>query len=434
MLLVSLLAVHYVSATEVVHESKEQSPDNSDICDPRIDRMYEEDLDVIWKNIVNQDKVLGNEPLDAADEVSGDDGLHTLINATTRAHAVNPIAMQNFQASSLSYNQEIGGSNVVMMTKIFHELFLHRRSDEYDSALKQQSRDGIIERLSHYTLETQSQEFFARAPNGTVIRGVNIIGVIPGKNRGKPGDSIVLVGAHYDTVPTSPGVDDNGSGVVALLEIARLLSPKMGHLNNTIMLVAFDLEEKGVLGSLAFVNNYLIPTELNGRGAKFQGAYILDGVLNYDPAARSQVLPLDILAGVPESALWLRRNGNAGNFVSVWSRRVHDWPLWHTFASAWEKNTFGANITDLPKIFMLDPPIPRNPLLLSHLRFRAFFRSDHASFWAHRNRHYSDSLSAVLLTDMGKLIRDVIKVVLIINFLSSRTLAWKAARMLSRIL
>lgn len=70
------------------------------------------------------------------------------------------------------------------------------------------------------------------------------MGVIPGRNRGKPTDQIVLIGAHYDTVPESPGVDDNGSGMVALLEAARLLSPRMGHLNNTIMFVAFDLEEK----------------------------------------------------------------------------------------------------------------------------------------------------------------------------------------------
>jgi Zn-dependent M28 family amino/carboxypeptidase len=33
----------------------------------------------------------------------------------------------------------------------------------------------------------------------------------------------VLLGAHYDTVPVSPGADDNGSGTVVVLEMARLL-------------------------------------------------------------------------------------------------------------------------------------------------------------------------------------------------------------------
>src|SRR4029077_11040815 len=108
---------------------------------------------------------------------------------------------------------------------------------------------------------------------GSIIRGVNIIGVIPGKNRNKPGDEIVLIGAHYDSDVNSPGVDDNGSGVVSMLEIARLLSPHMGSLSRTVMFVAFDLEEKGILGSLAFVNNYLIPNELVAKRAKFIGAY-----------------------------------------------------------------------------------------------------------------------------------------------------------------
>ncbi|KAI1307965.1 Aminopeptidase YwaD [Halotydeus destructor] len=367
--------------------------DFEDITDPRIDRMHEEDLNVIWKNILSQDGAA--------------DVHYQLINSSTQAvpskyGQAGPFGPDSGPGLRFEQSMGLGGSNVDMMMRIFQELFTHRRSHEYDEGLKQKSRDGIIERLAHYTLETQTQEFYARSPNGTVIKGVNVIGVIPGRNRGKPDDGIILIGANYDTVPESPGVDANGSGMVALLEAARLLSPRMGHFNNTVMLVAFDLKEKGVLGSLAFVNSYLIPNELVGRQAKFKGAYILDMVMNYDPSPRSQVFPLDILAGVPESALWLRRNLNAGDFVSVWSRRVTDWPLWHQFQSSWERLGGGTNTSSTePKVFMLDPPIPKNPLLLSQLRFRAFFRSDHASFWAHRNRDYTDSLTAVLLTDMG---------------------------------
>lgn len=34
-------------------------------------------------------------------------------------------------------------------------------------------------------------------------------------------DRLVIVGAHWDTVPASPGYDDNASGVAAVLEVAR---------------------------------------------------------------------------------------------------------------------------------------------------------------------------------------------------------------------
>lgn len=52
---------------------------------------------------------------------------------------------------------------------------------------------------------------------------------------------IVLAGAHYDTVPGSPGADDNASGVAAVLELARLL--RGATPGRSIRLVAFVNEE-----------------------------------------------------------------------------------------------------------------------------------------------------------------------------------------------
>jgi Zn-dependent M28 family amino/carboxypeptidase len=52
---------------------------------------------------------------------------------------------------------------------------------------------------------------------------------------------IVLAGAHYDTVPGSPGADDNASGVAAILELARLL--REAKPSRTVKLVAFVNEE-----------------------------------------------------------------------------------------------------------------------------------------------------------------------------------------------
>lgn len=60
----------------------------------------------------------------------------------------------------------------------------------------------------------------------------------------------ILIGAHYDTVPGSPGADDNASGVAVLLELGRLLKESPG--NWPIQLVAFDMEEYGLLGSRAY--------------------------------------------------------------------------------------------------------------------------------------------------------------------------------------
>lgn len=52
---------------------------------------------------------------------------------------------------------------------------------------------------------------------------------------------IFVVGAHYDSVPGSPGANDNGSGIAALLELARILGDRTPA--RTLRFVAFTNEE-----------------------------------------------------------------------------------------------------------------------------------------------------------------------------------------------
>lgn len=54
-------------------------------------------------------------------------------------------------------------------------------------------------------------------------------------------DEFIVVGAHYDSVPSSPGADDNATGVAALIELARLL--RNDSLDRSVRLVAFANEE-----------------------------------------------------------------------------------------------------------------------------------------------------------------------------------------------
>ena len=66
----------------------------------------------------------------------------------------------------------------------------------------------------------------------------NLIATIPGT--GRP-DEIVILGAHYDTVESTPGADDNASAVAVLIEAARLLRDCRPR--RTIRFVAFACEE-----------------------------------------------------------------------------------------------------------------------------------------------------------------------------------------------
>ena len=60
----------------------------------------------------------------------------------------------------------------------------------------------------------------------------------------------ILIGAHYDTVPGTPGADDNATGVAVLLELAAVFTAT--PLRYPVRLVAFVLEEYGSLGSEAY--------------------------------------------------------------------------------------------------------------------------------------------------------------------------------------
>jgi Zn-dependent M28 family amino/carboxypeptidase len=60
----------------------------------------------------------------------------------------------------------------------------------------------------------------------------------------------ILIGAHYDAVPGTPGADDNGTGVAALLELAKAFATE--PTKHPIQLVAFDMEEYGLLGSAQY--------------------------------------------------------------------------------------------------------------------------------------------------------------------------------------
>ena len=75
----------------------------------------------------------------------------------------------------------------------------------------------------------------------------NIIVEIPGTELP---EEVLLLGAHFDAVPNSPGADDNGTGTAALLEIARVLKDR--PMKRTVRMVFFNLEEVGLVGAYAY--------------------------------------------------------------------------------------------------------------------------------------------------------------------------------------
>ena len=77
----------------------------------------------------------------------------------------------------------------------------------------------------------------------------NVIADWPGTNP----DNVVMVGAHLDSVPEGPGINDNGSGSAAILEIARELAANDIETENTVRFAWWGAEESGLVGSDSYV-------------------------------------------------------------------------------------------------------------------------------------------------------------------------------------
>ncbi|MBY5161417.1 M20/M25/M40 family metallo-hydrolase [Salsipaludibacter albus] len=80
------------------------------------------------------------------------------------------------------------------------------------------------------------------------IESLNVIAELAGAND----DNVVMAGAHLDSVPAGPGINDNGSGSAALLEVGEQLAKLRPQ--NTVRFAWWGAEEIGLVGSTQYVN------------------------------------------------------------------------------------------------------------------------------------------------------------------------------------
>jgi hypothetical protein len=109
----------------------------------------------------------------------------------------------------------------------------------------------VIKGKSIYLKTTLKQE---------TVRVRNVIGVIEGKTS----DQIILLGAHYDHLGSANGyiwngADDNGSGTVGVMTIAKAIMESGIKPSKTIIIALWSAEEEGLLGSRHYVENLQYP-------------------------------------------------------------------------------------------------------------------------------------------------------------------------------
>ncbi len=177
------------------------------------------------------------------------------------------------------------------------------------------------------------------------------------KGRTSPG-RVFIVGAHYDTIPGTPGADDNASAVAVLLEIARNIQSV--SLEGTVRLIAFTLEEYNFVGSARYVEN------LKKEKEEILGMISLEMVgftgprQDYPPYLDPKYYP------------------NTGDFIAIVGNERSQKLLERV------RQSFKTHIPELPLEFVL---VPGNGEEMEEVRL-----SDHSTFW-------DQGISALMITD-----------------------------------
>jgi len=218
------------------------------------------------------------------------------------------------------------------------------RHPEADPDALRAAEDLVALELAATGLRVERQRF---AWNDTEFH--NVVATREGSDPARPW---IVVGAHFDSTPSTPGADDNASGVAAMLEIARLL--ETFEPAATVQFVGFNLEEiqRWVpptyrVGSKAYVK------WLTDQVAQVGGAFVLEMVGYTGPRQR-----------VPAAVNLVKRVPRTGHFLAA----VGDGNSHHLLA-AMERAAEGV-------IELVTLGVPLKGFVVPDTR-----RSDNARFW-----------------------------------------------------
>jgi hypothetical protein len=140
----------------------------------------------------------------------------------------------------------------------------------------------------------------------------------------------IIVGAHYDVCGDQDGADDNASGVIGLLELARMLKDQ--ELEYRIDLVAYTLEEPPYFGTKE-MGSFKHAEYLSKNNIDVYGMVCLEMIGYFSDEKRSQSYPIGLLKlfyGGKGDYITIVRKFGSGKFAKRYKRRMKDFDLVRT--------------------------------------------------------------------------------------------------------
>ncbi len=237
------------------------------------------------------------------------------------------------------------------------------RGGEEDQAGLAETADLLEAALAEMGYEVREQAVpWAPSRDSEVRTSRNLWVDIEGKTTP---EEVLLIAAHYDAVVGSPGADDNGTGVAAVLELARVLRGE--EMDRTVRLMFTTAEEVGLVGARRYVAEYVERSPAEGE-ERIVGMISLDMLGYFSDEPGSQQLP----EALPRAL----RITDTGNFIGMAAILPH---------AAFHVPLAEAMMDSAPGLKVISTGIIPFPL-------PDMARSDHAPFWA-------KGVPAVLLSD-----------------------------------
>ncbi|MES2616384.1 MAG: M28 family peptidase [Bacteroidota bacterium] len=220
----------------------------------------------------------------------------------------------------------------------------------------------------------------------------NVIALFGSKN-----SKTIVVGAHYDVCGEQEGADDNASGVVGLLELARLMKGKT--IPYRLELVAYSLEEPPYFDTKD-MGSYIHAKSLSDNKVNVYGMISLEMIGFFNDKKKSQTYPIGILSlfyGNKGNYITLVKKIGAGKFSRKFSRRYK-----HNSSIKAKKFSgvpaFGIDLSD--------------HLNYWHFGYSAMMITD-TSFFRNKNYHEeTDIMETLDIYRMGKVIDEVFNTLL----------------------
>jgi len=236
-----------------------------------------------------------------------------------------------------------------------------------------QAADHIAGRFAAAGYAVARQPFSFR---GAVYH--NIIAELKGSTA--PGQ-VLVVGAHYDTVRTTPGADDNASGVAGMLALAELLARSKPA--STVRFVAFALEEPPAYRT-RHMGSYHYARSLKEKGEDVRGMICLEMIGFFSDDRGSQFYPL------PFFKLAFPSRGNYIALVGNMRSRKFTQVIVGTLRKA----------ADLPVVRLNAPPVVLGIDFSDHWSFNKFgypaLMVTDTAFFRNRNYHAPTDLPDTL--------------------------------------